>query len=166
MLSLVNVSIFITGYIYNMVLSIWSEIWPTVVVGWHQSLQIRMERDRKLKPFLQTMLHSKSCCFLPGQTHHMCAPLSIMTDDVIWDTYVYCMCVVHLLHCAALPIMTDSNIGDISSDQANMLTPWIKVDSFCVQWSCSPSFCHTAGGATPMQVKWIKPDLVFSNVTL
>ena len=76
-----------------------------------------------------------------------------MTDDVIWDTYVYCMCVVHLLHCAALQIMTDSNIGDISSDQANMLTPRIKFDSFCLQWSCSPSFCHTAWGATPMQAK-------------
>ena len=146
-------------------LSIWSEIWPTVVVGWHQSLQIRMERDRKLKPFLQTMLHYKPCCFLPWQTHHMCAPLSIMTDDVICGTYVYCMCVVHLLHCAALQIMTDSNIGDISSDQANMLTPWIKFDSFSLHWSCSPSTYHAARGATPMHPKWSNPYLIFSNIT-
>ena len=48
----------------------------------------------------------------------------------------------------------------------------IKFDPFCLHWSCSPSTLLTAGirrreqsrGATKMQAKWIKLDLIKSFI--
>ena len=51
---------------------------------------------------------------------------------------------------------------------SNYHTLYSKFDPFCLHWSCLPCdslnfSCAWVGGATPMQAKWIKLDLVFTH---